>query len=389
VKTPATETAAAPTMDQESPRDWLRGWDRFWFQPAPPTIPALMRILCGALTLYVHLSYTVALLSYVGPNGWTDKKVTQWMRKDITWFAPPATWDGQPEQLDKGYVAWSVWYHVEDPRWIWVLHGIFLLAMLSYTLGFCTRISGVITWIATLSYCNRIPNLMFGMDAMMVIVQTYLLIAPTGMVYSIDAWLRRRRIGWWRDDSIDPVHPPKTVAANLALRLLQIHFCFVYATSGLSKLQGWSWWSGDAIWGTIANPNFSPMQSTLFMNFLYFLAEHRWLYHVVVGGGVLFTLFLEIGFPAAVWNSRTRWVLVTGSVLLHTGIGFLMGLGGFSLFMYVFVLAFVPPEVALAFLAQLKAKWQAAIGKFGNRKAAVQGPQPLAGKPKEELALQQ
>jgi hypothetical protein len=232
------------------------------------------------------------------------------------------------------------------------------------------------------------------------------------MVYSIDAWLRQRRIGWWRDDSIDPDHPPKTVAANLALRLLQIHFCIVYAVSGLSKLQGWSWWSGDAVWGTIANPNFSPMQSTLFMNFLYFLAEHRWLYHVVIGGGVLFTLLLEIGlpfvmlislvleiaFPKLAWDAVTskqlglpqvRWALVTGSVLLHTGIGFLMGLGGFSLFMFVFVLAFVPPEVALAFLARLKAKWQAAIGRFGNRKAAGQSPQPSAGKPKEELALQQ
>jgi hypothetical protein len=378
-----------PPVEQESPREWLRGWDRFWFQPAPPTIPALMRILCGILTLYVHLSYSVALLSYVGPDGWTDKRVTEWMRKEVPWQAPPWTWDGQPEPLDKGYIAWSVWYHVEDPRWIWVLHVVFLLAMLSYTLGFCTRVSGVITWIGTLSFCNRIPNLMFGMDAMMVIVQTYLLIAPAGLVYSVDAWLRRRRIGWWRDDSIDPDRPPNTVAANLAVRLLQIHFCMVYAVSGLSKLQGWSWWSGDAVWGTIANPNFSPMGSALFKNFLYFLAEYRWLYHVVVGGGVLFTLFLEVGFPAAVWNRRTRWVLVTASVLLHTGIGFLMGLGGFSLFMYVFVLAFVPPEVALACLGQLKAKWQGTVGKFLNRTPTPPTPQPPAGKPKEELALQQ
>jgi hypothetical protein len=230
---------------------------------------------------------------------------------------------------------------------------------------------------------------MFGMDAMMVIVQTYLLIAPTGLVYSVDAWLRRRRIGWWRDDGIDPDNPPNTVAANLALRLLQIHFCMVYAVSGLTKLQGWSWWSGDAVWGTLANPNFSPMQSALFLNFLYFVAEHRWLYHVVIGGGVLFTLFLEIGFPTLVWNQRARWALVTGSVLLHTGIGFLMGLGGFSLFMFVFVLAFVPPDVALAFLAQLKEKWQALIGKIAAPKGAAPTAQPPAAKPKEELALQQ
>jgi hypothetical protein len=388
MKPAATDTDLKGPVEHESPRDWLRGWDRFWFQPAPPTVPAIMRILCGFLTLYVHLSYCAALLSYVGPEGWTDKKVTQWMREDVKWFAPPVTWDGQPEPAGNGYVAWSVWYHVEDPRWIWTLHAVFLLAMLSYTLGFCTRTSGVITWIGTLSFCNRIPNLMFGMDAMMVIVQTYLLIAPAGMVYSIDAILRRRGIGWWRDDTIDPDNPPKTVAANLAVRLTQIHFCFVYAISGLTKLQGWSWWSGDAVWGTVANPNFSPMGSALFKNALYFVAEHRWLYHVMIGGGVLFTLLLEIGLPAAVWNRRIRWLLVTCSLLLHTGIGFLMGLGGFSLFMFVFVLAFVPPEVASAALAQLKAKWQDTLGKFTRRTAAPPVPQRPSGKPTEELALQ-
>jgi hypothetical protein len=411
MKPAASDSDVTPPVEHESPRDWPRFWDRFWFQPAPPTIPAVMRILCGFLTLYVHLSYTTALLAYVGPEGWTDKRVTDWVRKEINWYAPSSTWEGQPQLLDKGYGAWSVWYHVQDPRWIWTLHIVFLLAMLSYTLGFCTRISGVITWIGTLSFCNRIPNLMFGMDAMMVIVQTYLLIAPTGLVYSVDAWLRRRRIGWWRDETIDLDNPPKTVAANLAVRFLQIHFCIVYAVSGLTKLQGWSWWSGDAVWGTIANPNFSPMGSALFKNFLYFLAEHRWLYHFVIGGGVLFTLLLEIGFPFVMfislvleipfprlaWDSATskklglpqlRWALVTASVLLHTGIGFLMGLGGFSLFMFVFVLAFVPPEVAQAAIGQLKAKWQNAAGKFLRRTAAPPAPQPPAGKPKEELALQ-
>ena len=50
--------------------------------------------------------------------------------------------------------------------------------------------------------------------------------------------------------------------------------------------------------------------------------------------------------------------MIIWSVLLHTGIGFLMGLGGFSLFMLVLLLAFVPPETAVAFMRRLQARWR-------------------------------
>ena len=54
--------------------------------------------------------------------------------------------------------------------------------------------------------------------------------------------------------------PVKSVSANFALRLLQIHVCIIYAAAGLSKLPGAKWWDGTAIWYTIANFEFAPMQ---------------------------------------------------------------------------------------------------------------------------------
>jgi hypothetical protein len=396
--TPAA--APAPKPEPETFRDWFllacRGVNHFWFAPAAPTMLGMMRIACGILLVYVHLSYSVALLAYVGPEGWGDRQVTDWMRREVAFRAPPTSWEQPtPEEMqkatEKGYIAWSVWYHVDDPAWIWTLHVVFLVAMVCFTLGFGTRLSGVISWVGMISYVNRIPFMTFGMDAMMVIVTTYLLIGvllgPCAM-YSVDQWLARKRIGWWRDDAVDADHPPKSAAANVALRLVQVHFCCIYLISGLSKLQGTSWWNLEAVWGTIANPNFSPMQSSLFMGFLVFLAKHRLLYHLVIGGGVLFTLALEIGFPFLVWSRHTRWLMVTGSVLLHTGIGFLMGLGGFSMYMLVMLMAFVPPEAMLAFLRQLRAKWQGSVGKYAGRLVAAKKP-PAAGKPKEELAMHQ
>jgi hypothetical protein len=40
----------------------------------------------------------------------------------------------------------------------------------------------------------------------------------------------------------------ESVGANLAMRLLQVHFAIVIVTSGLHKLQSGEWWSGSALW---------------------------------------------------------------------------------------------------------------------------------------------
>ena len=69
---------------------------------------------------------------------------------------------------------------------------------------------------------------------------------------------------------------------------------------------------------------------------------------------VLFTLVVEIGLPFLIWNRHLRWVMICGSVLLHTGIGLFMGLVTFSLMMLAMLLAFVPPEVVRRTLAALK-----------------------------------
>ena len=194
MKTAVTETPAAESpAEQESWLDWLRGRDRFWFQPTDPTVLCLIRFFCGLLTLYVHLSYSFGLFDYVGRHGWGDKTVVHYFTQEAPFYAMPFNWGEPAHEIGKGFVAWSVWYHVEDPFWIVVLHGVFLAAMFAYTIGFCTRISGVLTWIGTLSYINRLPFMTFGMDVIMVIVQTYLLIGPSGALFSVDHWLQKRR----------------------------------------------------------------------------------------------------------------------------------------------------------------------------------------------------
>jgi hypothetical protein len=140
------------------------------------------------------------------------------------------------------------------------------------------------------------------------------------------------------------------------LRLMQIHFCIIYLASGTSKLQGMAWWNGTALWNVVANYEFAPLHLAVYSDFIHFLSQHRWLWEILLEGGVVFTLLLELGFPFLVWNRRLRPYMVAGAVLLHTGIGVIMGLGTFSLCMLCLLLAFVPGE-AIRRALRLSVDW--------------------------------
>jgi hypothetical protein len=134
------------------------------------------------------------------------------------------------------------------------------------------------------------------------------------------------------------------VSANVAIRLIQINYCLMYMSAGLSKLKGQSWWNGTAPWFCLTNPEFSPLHIPAFRNALVWLCqeENRWLWEVQMNATSVFTLVLEIGFPFLVWT-RLRPVMVAGAILLHLGIALSMGLIVFSLFMFTLQLAWMTP----------------------------------------------
>lgn len=345
-----------------------RAVDRFWFAPADPTPLAAVRICGGLLILYVHLAYCFDFQAFFGKDAWISLATINDMRYEVPTQGLPLGWPEEfgvvadppwseeelqyarkwgvdPRQLvSKGSWKWSAWFHVTDPAWMALCHGGILLAMLCLTIGLCTRVAAVITWVGMLCYVNRSPTTLFGMDTIMIVVALYLVIGPSGATLSVDRLIARwraRRSAGSTDPSADG-RPRPLISANLALRLLQVHLCIIYFASGVSKLQGSTWWSGTAVWGTMANYEFSPMNSQLYMSFLRFLAENRLLWELAMTGSTTFTLAFEITFPFLVWLRPLRWVMIVSAVFLHLGIAFFMGLVGFSAIMLVLLLSFVP-----------------------------------------------
>ncbi|MGH7172550.1 MAG: hypothetical protein ACRELG_19905 [Gemmataceae bacterium] len=352
------EPSGPPEGDEHPLMFAARNVDRFFFHPADPTSLGLMRIATGVLILYVHLIYCIGLTDYFGKYAWVNNFHTKYLRNDVPVQSPSSNWKDGPGESNgvtyNGQTMWSIYFHVEDPKWLWVIHSGILVIMLLFTLGLWTRVTSVLTWIGAMMYIQRLQNgMLFGMDTMTNLGLFYLMIAPCGAALSLDRWLfvrgERRRLG----AKYVPQPPEPLVSARFATRLIQMNFCLIYFAAGTSKLMGSSWWNATAPNRFLLNYSFAPFDVPAYVTFIKWMASHRWIWELQGTVGVVGTLFLELGFPFLVWNRRMRWFMVSGSILFHTLIALMMGLVTFSLMMLAMVLVFVPPDAVRQFLQSL------------------------------------
>jgi hypothetical protein len=361
----------------------------FWFNPVELTTLAFIRICAGALFTYILLTYGFNLQGMLGEHAWVNGDLMRKLRYEQPFWRETMTWSEPAEeklpddkaQLDElnryysewevdkrkmfafGTPGWSIWHHVTEPNWIAVVHWSLLLATVLFTLGFCTRVTAVVVWVGSVSYVNRAVSTYFGMDTMLNLLLMYLMVAGIMGAAGGELSLDRLFVSWWQRRSGNRKSDPgpsqlARVSGNFVLRLIQINFCIVYMVSGLSKLQGASWWNGNAMWGVSANPEFNPLNFEPYLGIMTILCQHRWLWETAMTGGVLFTLGLEISFPYLIWLPKCRWVMIIGAVMMHTGIALQMGLVGFSLAMLTLLLSFVPPDTVRRMACLIKEQFQ-------------------------------
>jgi hypothetical protein len=381
----------------ESLANLAAGWRSFWFTPADPLILCAQRVAAGVVLIYVVAVSTPLLPALYAPDALIDQETANLFRKENPNRLPVEEWERpegslppptadeaekekqgflrpelvppivRPERENKRdpandpyYLRWGIgpqfvyeegtlqfspYFHLKDPRWMAFVHGCGLVVAILFTLGLFTRVTSVLAWVYALSLIHRALFAAFGMDTMLAIALFYLMLSPCGARLSLDRLIqryRRARFAQAHPGAVVPTGVEPSVAANVALRLFQIHFCIIYINSGMSKLQGAAWWNGEAIWQTMANYEFTPVRFELYTKFLTFLAGSLPLWHLVLSAGDLFTIVLEIGLPFLIWYPRWRPFVLTGSVLLHTGIALTMGMTSFSLLMIIMVGSFLP-----------------------------------------------
>ncbi|HVU86868.1 MAG TPA: HTTM domain-containing protein [Pirellulales bacterium] len=314
---------------------WLvEGWNRFWFTPSDPATLSLIRMLAGGMLLYTHLVWSIGLEDFFLPDGWISAEAAS-----ISQLHP---------------CTWSYFWWIQDSTTLWVVHIAALVAFAMLTIGLFSRVSAVVSFLAAVSYVNRVPGAQFGLDQINVMLVTYLMLGPCGARYSVDRWLADR------ERAEAPPVPPM-VSANLAIRLIQLHMCVIYFFAGLSKLQGDHWWRGDAFWGAVANLEYQSWD-------LIWLAN----WPVLVALLTSITVYWELSFCVLVWVPKLRPLILALAVPLHMGIALGMGMITFGLVMLFGCLSFVSPSLVRKLIERDKSEQ----GRGGATKTAA--PQPPA-----------
>jgi hypothetical protein len=298
-------------------------WNTFWHTPADPTLLGLLRIATGLMLVYTHAVWGLALSAFFGPTSWLSPSLVR--------------------SIEAGQFMYSFWPWL-PAAWMWPVYALTMVIFVLFTVGLYTRVTSVLALITAISYAHRVPAARFGLDQINIMLTLYLAIGPSGAALSLDRWLLRRRLG----QKLPPPAPSAT--ANLAQRLIQVHMCVIYLSAGLSKLQGPSWWSGEAMWRAFANLEYQSLDMT-------WLAWHPWLVNAMTH----FSVVWEISFCVLIWKPLWRPIVLAGAVALHVGIGLCLGMWTFGLIMLVGCAAFLPNEMIRQLVADALADARKAL----------------------------
>ncbi|MEY3175555.1 MAG: hypothetical protein RLZZ436_3469 [Planctomycetota bacterium] len=331
-------------------REFLRGWDRFWFAPADPVVLSLMRVLVGGMLFYTHLVWGIHLRAFFAADGWNSPEAIR--------------------SIQEGMFSPSFWWYVPE-NLMWPVHLACLGVLFLFWIGCCTRVTSVLAFLITISYSYRAQMANYGLDQINGLLSLYLCIGAGGSLLSVDRWWQVRRArraaqAAGQPFTIPPITP--SVSTRLAVRLIQIHFCVIYAFAGLSKLQGDAWWNGEAVWMAFSNLEYQAVDMT-------WTAWYPWISDLATHS----TIVWEVFFPVLIWIRPLRPLVLFMGFLMHLGIGGLMGMWTFGLIMIFGHLAFWSPQLMRRLLGRVPARDLLLGSAFPSAAGPSERHQPPAG----------
>jgi hypothetical protein len=288
----------------------------FVLEPASARPLAVMRIGIAAALIGEAAVVASHLHDYYGPLGLVQPPVTDalahWSLPSLPALARALSFTGLTES---GAVQ--------------AAFAVYVLALHLLLLGCRTRAAAVVSWLLFLAFKKAGSAAAYGGLEFAQIALFYCVVLPVGDALSIDAFRRPR---------------PPSVGARIGLRLLQLHLCVVYLSSGIEKARGDQWWTGEAIWRALMRPGHGDIDFS-------WLAVHPLVAKLACWG----TVTCEIGYSLFVWLKRTRKLWVLAVIGMHLAIAVSLGLVFFSAVMIALnVAAFLVPADAREAIADAR-----------------------------------
>ncbi len=291
-------------------------WNRFWYTPADSGPLSVLRFLTGLVTLCSVLTIGTELDRLMSADSVVSVETLTMLGTSL---------DSRQRELPP--VRISLFDYFNRGSALAAAHWACVGVILAYTLGLFTRVTGVLSLIALLSYIHRLyPVMIWVPDRILAFLLFYLCLGSSGMYMSIDAWLRKRKA----PEPAGTLHP--SWGTNVVIRLIQLHVVLVYAMMFIGKLAVEpSWMNGQAVWWLAVTPG-GP------------IVDFAWLngHHFLVGAWTHALLAFEVVYIVLIWNRTLRPLVIVLSFLYWGSIVLLTGLAGFAAIMLAANIAFCP-----------------------------------------------
>ncbi len=355
----ATHIKAAVRHHQGGPpSDWqpepvpeARGlkaaWLRFWFVPRDAAGLHVIRVFSGLLFTFWLLCFAANYIDFFGVSGWFGLEAFK-----------------EAGRIPGGVPApfgWSILYLAgTNTTLLSAMYWCSVIVVALFTLGIATRITSVLTWVVVVSFVAN-PAVSYDADFLIVILAFYLMIGYVLLgQWSRSLTLAELIFGPAEGGVLALLSKRReaipSYAANLAVRLFQVHFALVAVSAGLHKLQFGDWWAGAALW----YPLHPPLQTT---RDSIRMSPGMWQVEMFVLGLANYAVLAWlIGFPLFAWRQKWRLVLLGGGLAAWVGSVLIYGLPLFGPVFLIASLSYLTPE-----------EWRQGLEWFSNRGQALLG----------------
>ncbi len=332
----AKDPVSSVTPVRES---WLRSWTRFWFAPTDAVGLHVVRLLTGLLLLAWLLPSAGHVQELYGMRGWFDQQAYEELFK---LEHQPPTRPGEEEENRNPMqpLGWSVLFQVgSNPLALTAVYWGSIAVLVLFTLGIWTRLTSVLTWVIVASFTTG-PAISYDGDVLLVILSLYLMVGYLLLHQRTPGQSLAARLLGSSDTLFLGLRsrPRPSIAANLALRLLQVHLAIVVVTSGLHKLQMGEWWAGVALW----YPLHPAFETTVAQARSSISDPDAYLFFLSIGAYA--ALAWQLTFPLFAWRPRWRALLLGGAAVSWLGLIFIYRLPLLGPALFIGCLGFVSPE---------------------------------------------
>ena len=279
-------------------RSYSKRLNVFFASPLPPTSLGVFRILIASFTLLQAFLWYPDWLAFFGADAW------------IQWEISAAFVPEMSIHISRLY-EWFAFSGMGQNQFVVIFFWVYVFATTGLLFGYCTRCFAIFTWFFHYIIMCSIDIYVYGVDIFLQIALFYFIFMPVNKAFSLDA-LRRR------------VNTMPSWQVTLSMRVLQIHLCMIYLSSGYEKMLSDGWWNGNILWHSLVQPDFKQYD-------LEWIAQYPWIAIVLSW----FTMFIETGYCIVMWIARLRVAWFICILLLHLGIAIFMGLWSFSIIMII------------------------------------------------------